>query len=162
MSKGGSSWDEMHWASGDRDKAFIIFKSLLFCLFCLLVLGLRCCAGYSLGGRRSYSLVVLCNLFMWWLRAAEQFLGTPASVVVAPCLLEHRLNCCDARVLGALWLVRLPKSGWNPYLLHRQVDCLPLSHEGEIWAIFEISWPWGERENPRYMDDNILLGGSGR
>ena len=96
------------------------FNLINFCLF-LAVLGLHCCAGFSLVvASRGCSLVLVCRLLIAvaFLFAEHGLQGAPASVVVA-----HRLSCSVACGI-------FPDRGSNPCLLHWQVYSLLPSHQG--------------------------------
>ena len=85
------------------------------------MLNLYCCMGFSLvvasqgysscDGRTSH----FCGFSYW---GAQALRGSQASAVVA-----HGLNCYAACGI-------FPDPGRNPCLLHWQVDCLWLSHQG--------------------------------
>ena len=96
---------------------FFLSKKILF----TAVLGLHCCAGFSLVvASRGCSLILVCRLLnaVAFLVAEHGLQGAPASVVVA-----HRLSCSVACGI-------LPDQGSNPCLLHWQVYSLPPSHQG--------------------------------
>ena len=88
----------------------------------MAVLGLRCCAGFSLimesGG---YSPVSVCRLLtaVASLVAELGLQSMQASVVVV-----HRLSCSAACGI-------FPDQGSNPCLLHWQADSLALRHQGD-------------------------------
>ena len=93
----------------------------------MAVLGLRCCAGFSLimesGG---YSPVSVCRLLtaVASLVAELGLQSMQASVVVV-----HRLSCPAACGI-------FPDQGSNMCLLHWKMDSLPLSHQGSPPTVF--------------------------
>ena len=121
---------------------FLFLKNLF--LF-LAVLGLRCCAGFSL--LEGYSLDVLCGLLIVAvsLVAEHGFQGPRASVVgsvvVVPGLksagsivVVHGPSCSPANGI-------FPDQWSNLCLLHWQADSLPLSHQGSPQLIpFSKIW----------------------
>ena len=101
------------------------------------MLGLHYCLGFSLAVMsRGYSLVVVHGLFIAVSSLVERSLWstgsrcTGASAVAAPGLqstgsgvVSHELSCFE--ICGIIL-----DQGSNPYLLHWQVDSLPLNHQG--------------------------------
>ena len=117
-----------------------LFKSLylFYCLF-LAVLGLCCCASFSLVAlSQGYTLaVVLRPVFAVVSCVAEQRLqGAWASGVRAHGLsgcssqtLEHRFKSCGARAYSFCGMWDLPRPGIEP-VSYRLKDALPMSTEG--------------------------------
>ena len=109
---------------------FILFDQLF-----LALLGLCFCAGFYLAaGSRSYSIIAVHRLLtavtslvaahgLWGTRALTPVvsrLQSTGSVVVV-----HGLSC--STTCGVFMA-----QGYNPCLLHWQVDSLPLSHQGSL------------------------------
>ena len=92
--------------TSNSETAHRLFQS--FFLSFLAVLGLHCCAGFSLA--------VVHGLLIAAASVAEQGLKRTGSIVVA-----HGFSC--SATCGIL-----PDQGLNLCLLHWQVDSLPLSH----------------------------------
>lgn len=106
------------------------------------MLGLRYfLVGYSLEGEQE--LLSSCAVQPFHVvasRAAEQFLGTPASVVVAPCL-RAQAQIVVMRVLGALWLVSSQIRD-ETYISPASASGLfTTESRGDLSILFEISWP---------------------
>ena len=114
---------------------------LAFCNLFLAVLGLHCCAVFSLvSASGGSSLVVVCGLLV-----------TVASLVV-----EHWLQDEQLQFLGSLQRLQVVTTwlscstvcgifldqGLNPCLLHWQVDSLPLSHQGNAMYLFLMTYRW--------------------
>ena len=113
----------------------------------------------------------------WVFLAAWAFLELWQAGVLSSCGVRasHRsgFSCCGAQALGrvgsSLWHMGsvepgsiavahglsgssseiFPDQGWNPCLLHRQVDSSPLSHQR--WATFYNQRKSGERENLSFL-----------
>ena len=111
-------------------------------LFTLALLGLRCCAGFSLVQRAGATLNLRCvGISLRWLffgssgfrhmgfSAVAPGLKSTGSVVVA-----NELCCPPAR-----WVFLDP--GLNPCLLHWHEDSLPLSHQGSPRLLLEVPDP---------------------
>ena len=108
----------------------------------LAVLGLHCCAVFSLvSASRGYSLIVACGLLV-----------AVASLVVEHCLQDtwaqqlQFLGSQERLKVVANWLscstacgIFLDQ-GSNPCLLHWQVDSLPLSHQGKLVYLFLMTY----------------------
>ena len=116
---------------------FSVLKGFYY-LF-LALLGLRCCAGFSLvvasGGN---FLVAVCRLLIAVasLVAEQRLWGSWASVVAAHGLsswgsqtLEHRLSSAVHGLSCSAACGIFPDRGSKLCLLHWQVDSLPLSHQ---------------------------------
>ena len=106
------------------------------CLFLSLFwLGLRCCSACSLVVASGvYSLVVVCGLLVVVAsRVVEHRLWSTGSEVVV-----HRLSCSAECGIFPYW-------GWNPCLLHGQVDSWPLSHQGSPHSCFKKANEWSLR-----------------
>ena len=88
-------------------------------IYLLAVLGLHCCAGFSL--------VVVCGLLIAVASpVVEQGLKGTGSIVVV-----HGFSCSTACGI-------LPDRGLNPCLLHWQVDSLPLSHLESLLVFLDL------------------------
>ena len=101
------------------------------------MLGLHYCLGFSLVvASKGYSLIAVRGLPIAVASLVERSLWntgcrrTGASGIAAPGLqstgsvvVSHELSCSEVRGI-------LPDQGSNPYLLHWQVDSLPLNHQG--------------------------------
>ena len=123
---------------------FFLFFKKNYLYLCLAVLGLLCCAGFSLAAAsRGYSPVVMHGFSLRWLLllwgtgsraqgleycslwAQQLWLLDTGSIVMA-----HGLNCSTAHSI-------FPDQGLNPCLLHWQADSLPLSHQGSPLCDFK-------------------------
>ena len=107
-------------------QSFLIILFIYSFILFQAVLGLRCCAGFSLVvDSRVYSRVVVCGLLNVVVSLVPEhgFLGVQASVVV------HGLSCFKAHEIFL-------DQGSNPCLLHWQMDSLPLSHQGSSVTVF--------------------------
>ena len=101
---------------------FLVFHSLVYHLFILAMWGSVCTGFFSNCSEQE----LLCSF------------SARASVIVAPRLqitgsivVGHRLRCSTAHVI-------FPDQVLNPRLLHRQMDSLPLSHQGSpLFFIFK-------------------------
>ena len=115
-----------------------LFKNNFISLY-LAVLGLHCCAGFSLVVMSwGYSLWLCTGFSLQWLLLWSTGFRVQTSVVVAPrfqrtgsTLVVHGLSCSEARGI-------FPDQGSNPCLLHWQLDSLPLSHQGSPSLSFKI------------------------
>ena len=120
-----------------KNQPFLKSPNYLFIHLFLAVLGLCCCAGFSLVVMtRGYSLVALCRLLIAVACCGAQVLGcsdfsscgsklqSTASIVVA-----HGLSCSAAR---GIFLDQV----LNPSHLHWPVNSLPLSHQGNLSHFF--------------------------
>ena len=105
---------------------FFKFNFNLLIIIILALLGLRCCAGFSL--------VVACRLLIVGASCCRALaLGAWASVVPAPgpqstgsIVVVHGSSCLPACGI-------LLDQGSNLFFLHWQVDPLALSHQGSPW-----------------------------
>ena len=104
----------LFWKFGRADHKRLTLKKNFFFINFLVVLGLPCCAGFSLVvASRGYSLAAVrrhCRGFCCqaWALGLLDFSSWGSRA------LEHRLNSCDARayLLWGLW--DLPRSGIGP------------------------------------------------
>ena len=99
-----------------------MYVFFILSIYLLAVLGLPCCAGFSLVAGRGYSHVCVASLVA---RRREGFSRRGSGV------LEHRLSSCGVPRLScsAARGIFLDQ-GWNPCLLNWHMDSLPLSHQG--------------------------------
>ena len=132
-------WSWFYWS------LLVLISSFVWILLpftnSLFVLGLHCCAGFSLVVARGG-----CSLI-----AERQLLAAVASRAV-----EHGLQACEHQQLQHAGLVVaalglscpkacgiFPDRGSDPCLLHWQMDSLPLSHQGSpLLSEFLISHPF--------------------
>ena len=116
-----------HWTT--REVQYLNYFLKNFVYLVLPASGLCCCAGFSLvvasGGRSS---AAACGLLIAVasLVAEQRLKGPRTSVVVA-----HGLSCSLA---CGVFL----DQGLNPFVLHWQVDSLPVSHQGSPQWYFEM------------------------
>ena len=83
----GTLQTEVHRSVGDgcQHKSIMLFKDLFIYLF-LIVLGLHCCASFSLVvASRGYALVEVCSLFIGVTSCFEARVPRCMGSVVAPC-----------------------------------------------------------------------------
>ena len=106
----------------------------------MAVLGLGCCAGFSLVVQsRGYSVAVVCVLIVVASLAAEWSLGCtglqqlqfPGLQSAGSIVVVHRLCCSMACGI-------FPDQGWNPRFLHWQADSSLLSHREALSPYFDL------------------------
>ena len=121
------------------------FKKSLFICWFLAILGLRCCAGFSLVAMSvGCSLMLVCGLV-----SEHRLWSAWVSVVVVRGLsscgawalqrrlrscgawaLQRRLKSCSTQALLLHGIWGLSERGSNPCLLNWQADSIPLGHQG--------------------------------
>ena len=118
----------MHMGSNLCWNSFFFLIQCLKFLFVyflfLAVLGLQCFVwAFSSSGEGSSSLFWCTGFSLQWLLLLQS-IGCLGSIVAV-----HALSCFEACGI-------FPDQGWNPCLLHWQVDSYPLCHQGSPIQVF--------------------------